>query len=406
MTEGTTNKYYSSILAQADAKIAISSTDSTEIDFTYSAGNITAILKNNTIDISRLKTTQIDTANTVNTLIKRDASGNFSAGTITCSNGSSVAGVQYSAIFGQASSTKSGQIALIDGTSSNQYAQLYCRSNVFGIQGNITSIALTKNTSITGTLDAFYNSGSSGGSNITTPSSSTVSISAGLTSLNDGVMRLYSNTGAITTAGSIIQQNAGNLYIDNTKSTANTINIGTIGTSQTTNIKNANITNAITYSGGLFHNWSKVSYNAFQHTTGIPITIWAILYSGTNILQTSITARTTGSAIKVTVNIPLSNWGATAQNKHLSIARYAGSPWVVGQNTTGDIIGGTSVYGLHHILSGTTYDSVSFTYIDALLITAGMTYYYGVCARANTTAMASAGIGNNSYVDINCEELF
>ena len=108
----------------------------------------------------------------------------------------------------------------------------------------------------------------------------------------------------------------------------------------------------------------------------------------------------------MTVNIPLSNWGATVQNKHLSVARYAGSPWVVGQNTTGDIIGGTSVYGLHHILSGTTYDSVSFTYIDALLITAGMTYYYGVCARANTTAMASAGIGNNAYADISCEELF
>ena len=50
-------------------------------------------------------------------------------------------------------------------------------------------------------------------------------------------------------------------------------------------------TNAISYSGGLFHNWGKVSYNAFSHTTGIPITVWAILYSGTNILQTSITAR-------------------------------------------------------------------------------------------------------------------
>ena len=35
LLEGTTNKYYSSTLAQADAKIAISSTDSTEIDFTY-----------------------------------------------------------------------------------------------------------------------------------------------------------------------------------------------------------------------------------------------------------------------------------------------------------------------------------------------------------------------------------
>ena len=43
-------------------------------------------------------------------------------------NGSSVQGVTYSAIFGLASSTKSGQIALIDGGTYNSYTQLYCRS--------------------------------------------------------------------------------------------------------------------------------------------------------------------------------------------------------------------------------------------------------------------------------------
>jgi hypothetical protein len=192
-----------------------------------------------------------------------------------------------------------------------------------GSDGNITA---TGSITTTGNINAYYTSGSNGGSNITTATSSTISISAGLTSLNDGVIRLYSNTGAINVAGSIIQQNAGNLYKDNTTSTTKKINIGTIGTSQTTNIKNANITNAISYSGGKFHNWSKVSINAFAHTTGIPITIWAILYSGTKILQTSITARKTGSAIKVTVNIPLSNWGATVQNKQLSVARSAVTP--------------------------------------------------------------------------------
>ena len=45
-------------------------------------------------------------------------------------------------MFGLASSTQSGQKALIDGTSSNQYAQLSCRSNIFGVQGNITGIQL------------------------------------------------------------------------------------------------------------------------------------------------------------------------------------------------------------------------------------------------------------------------
>ena len=37
LTQGTTNKYYSSTQAQTDVKTAISATDSTEIDFTYTA---------------------------------------------------------------------------------------------------------------------------------------------------------------------------------------------------------------------------------------------------------------------------------------------------------------------------------------------------------------------------------
>lgn len=63
-------------------------------------------------------------------------------------NGNNIQGSVYSAIYGQASTTRSGQIALIDGTSNNQYAQLYCRSNNFGVQGNITSISLEKPTKI------------------------------------------------------------------------------------------------------------------------------------------------------------------------------------------------------------------------------------------------------------------
>ncbi len=58
-----------------DAKIALSSTDSTEIDFTYTGEKITAILNNNTIDISRLQSVQIDTAHRANTLVKRGTNG-------------------------------------------------------------------------------------------------------------------------------------------------------------------------------------------------------------------------------------------------------------------------------------------------------------------------------------------
>ena len=324
----------------------------------------------------------------------------------------------------------------------------------------ILSTDSIKGSTTTSIIDLFTNTNQSninsrtqikyGLSNLTTPSASNPSLVLGSLeagNLYDGVIHIYGSAGAKHCIQALSNNNlyldnpsGGNLYINNRYGILNTLyNMGltsllstnmkgtltlqnsTPTTTITLNGSNGNV-NAngitcgdincgnITASGtiscsGFFNNWSKVSYNAFQHTTGIPITIWAILYSGTNILQTSITARKTGSAIKVTVNIPLSNWGATAQNKHLSIARLAGSPWVVGQNASGDIIGGTSVYGLHHILSGTTYDSVSFTYIDTFLITAGVTYYYGVCARANSTAMASAGIGNNAYVDIYCEEL-
>ncbi len=68
LTEGTTNKYYSSVLAQADARIAISATDSTEIDCTYTTGNITAILKANSISLSKLTSGMIGQVILVNAL--------------------------------------------------------------------------------------------------------------------------------------------------------------------------------------------------------------------------------------------------------------------------------------------------------------------------------------------------
>ncbi len=54
-----TNKYYSSVRAQAGAKTAISATDSGEIDFTYSGGNITASLKTGSIANTKLTSSAI-----------------------------------------------------------------------------------------------------------------------------------------------------------------------------------------------------------------------------------------------------------------------------------------------------------------------------------------------------------
>ncbi len=54
--EGATNKFYTSAKAQTDAKLAISATDSTKVDFTYTSGKITASIKDNSVDVSRIKT--------------------------------------------------------------------------------------------------------------------------------------------------------------------------------------------------------------------------------------------------------------------------------------------------------------------------------------------------------------
>jgi hypothetical protein len=134
-------------------------------DATLAAGVLT--VANGTITNAKLTNSTISLGSTVLTLgganvaslagpfnvIGLFTAGSINApGTITSTNGSSVQGVTYSAIFGQANTTRSGQIAIIDGTSNNQYAQLFCRSNVFGVQGNITSISLQKNTAVTGTF--------------------------------------------------------------------------------------------------------------------------------------------------------------------------------------------------------------------------------------------------------------
>ena len=73
--------------------------------------------------------------------------------TATFTNGSNAQGAPYSAVFGLASSTKSGQIALIDALTYNSYAQLYCRSRNFGVQGNIDTISLEKPTTIVSSLN-------------------------------------------------------------------------------------------------------------------------------------------------------------------------------------------------------------------------------------------------------------
>jgi hypothetical protein len=80
--EGTTNKFYISAKAQTDAKLAFSATDSTEVDFNYTSGNITASIKNNSVDVSRIKTAQISSYSAANSIVQINAPSGFTANAI------------------------------------------------------------------------------------------------------------------------------------------------------------------------------------------------------------------------------------------------------------------------------------------------------------------------------------
>ena len=369
-------------------------------DVSNSLGVVT--IKTGAVGLTKINTSAYATANTASTLVQRDATGNFSAGTITATSllgsitstaqnvfgyGNNAQGVNYSAIFGTASSTSSGQIALVDGSSTNQYAQLYCRNNVFGIQGNITTISLEKPTNITtGALSVL------GGI-----------LNIGINAVANGIINLRST---LTSAGTVIQQTGNNFFIDTVS--AGSINIGTAIANTLTNITNCNILGNITYnSTGKLNNVVKTSFNVFAHTVSLPNTIWSVISNtATSVpLQVNITCRNSNSYVRLTATIPLTNWGTTSSNHHMSIARRSYS-FVAGENLTYDIIGSSSNYGIHHTMAGTQYDTCSMTWLDMLPNTAGTPFWYCVVARCNSSISVGSNVGNSAYADIYAEEIF
>lgn len=245
----------------------------------------------------------------------------------------------------------------------------------------------------------------SGVSNIITPSSSTGSLLMGTGSLSDGVIKISSASGTISTFGTTIQQNNGNLYIDNTGTTS--INIGTVITTNTVNIgSNFNLVSKVpTFNGGIFNNISVKEFSNMQHTDSIVITNWTAIgqTSTTDPFQTSIIPRSSFSQIRITVNMSLNNWGTTASNHHISLRRST-SAMTYGTTYATESVG--SAYGLNHILSGVQYQSVNATWIDRTANTAGTTYYYCVVARSSTAATVAENLGNNAFCDLHLEELY
>jgi hypothetical protein len=272
-----------------------------------------------------------------------------------------------------------------------------------------TITALTGMSSFTGTgnisTSAGYLQSLIGVSNIITPSSSTGSILLGVGSINDGVIKISSASGSTASKGTTIQQNNGNLYIDNTGTTS--INIGTVVTTNTVNIgSDFNLVSKMpTFNGGRFNNIALKEFSNMQHTASIGLTNWTAIgqTATSDPLQSNITIRGTSSYVRVTVNMSLNNWGTTASNHHLSIR----------QNTTAMIYNTTyttesvnSSYGIHHIFSGIQYESLNVSWIDRTSHTQGTTYYYCVVARSNSAATVAENLGNNAYSEIVLEELY
>ena len=274
-------------------------------------------------------------------------------------------------------------------------------ANVSAVGVSCTTLTSTSNIS----TSAGYLQSLIGGSNIVTPSSSTGSLLIGLGSINDGVIKISSASGAIATFGTTIQQNNGNLYIDNTGTTS--INIGTVITTNTVNIgSNFNLVSKVpTFNGGRFNNISVKEFSNMQHTDSIVITNWTAIgnTATTDPFQSSIIPRSSFSQIRVTVNMSLNNWGTTVSNHHISLRR---STSAMTYGTTYATESVSSVYGINHILSGVQYQSANFTWIDRTANTAGTPYYYCVVARSNTAATVAENLGNNAFVDLHLEELY
>ena len=125
-------------------------------------------------------------------------------------------------------------------------------------------------------------------------------------------------------------------------------------------------------------NYNKSWFNAFSHSGVVATTVWTVLCSGAQVFQTNLLTRNaTASYVKISVNIPLSDWGSyagtsyTTNNRHISIARST-STFTPLQTVATDIVPPSpgittgSTYGLHHILANTNqYDGCCFTYTSS-----------------------------------------
>ena len=408
-------------------------TNTSEINLTLTGSVISGTLINNSISLARISSSGYSQASTALTLVQRKSGGGLEADSSTnISYVSALAGVSHTSIFSNITPSlylgsssyadgvinlgaKSGTVGTMSGSIIQcNLSDLYIDNVATGNSINIGTMPVSQNIYI-GSLNNSANSVnllSNGG---------TIIISSPL-----GLLQVGGSTNTITIGTG---QSAGTvLTIGSNNSTpeikGSTINVGSvspiinIGLSQasagTIDIGSSNsiitFRGIINYNALSFNNVKKQYYTNFSHNTSISITVWSVVYSSTNILQTNITTRNVNSFIRITVNMPLNNWSTVATNKAISIARST-TAFTTGQTVTTDIVPPNtgvltgSQYGVHHILSGIQYDACNVSYIDTTILGSG-TFYYAVVVRATSLTITAPVLGNNSYVDISLEELF
>jgi hypothetical protein len=285
-------------------------------------------------------------------------------------------------------------------------------ANVITLHNTTPTTTITLNGSTGYIYSSVLNASAGTGSTATIDFVNMSTTSTGITGLTpsincggDGVIVLKS-TG--NNGGSVFQTIGGHTYIDSNGYSTGAItftpniNIGTILSKQKIIMGSAV---SRVGSNNFFHNINVYSTIFCAHTTAIPITVWTPVKSTLNglYLQSSITVKGL-NRVRIKVNIPLCNMGTVATNMHFSLGRNSNSAlWSA--SYTYDLLG--SAYGLRFVYSTQTYSTVSFEFIDDTIAALGInTYNYCVLVRSQQLQTVANNLGNGSYADISCEELF
>jgi len=285
-------------------------------------------------------------------------------------------------------------------------ADLYLRTS--------TGTATTSIIGATGAISCGTITATTGTSNIITPSSSTASLGVGTNATNNGVIRLNSSTNM---EGSAIQQNNGNLYVDNF-STSQTINIGTITTNQIINIGNdtspLNLVARPTFNSGSFNSIVRSTRysNFYMAPFSCTNTIWYPVREGASggqnlvLSYTGIIGQVVEFKVRISAAYNSSTGGYMYFDIHKATAQVAAQTSSTATSIVTNLGSTTNGWGCH-IIGQSVFQGVHFT--ATYTFTANETQLFYVVFRTATTASCTIGsntLGLNPYAELQCQTLF